>query len=213
MELPFTTISNITHKLLFIGKDEMRLLDQNVQCHSLAICHRKRCDEKACHKKSNVTHSLSVKGKDVMRLPCKKSPMSLTACWSLEKMQWVEDCLSQKCAISLTRCLLYKKLWWDCLSQKCSAMSLTPCNWSSQRWGHSQNVQGHSQAVGHRKWGEIKICNVTHSLLVIGKNAVMRLPATKMCNVTHLLLIIGKDVMRPFVFHKNVQHHSQPAKS
>ena len=56
-----------------------------------------------------------------------------------------------------------------------------------------------SQAVGHRKQcDEIafhKMCNVTHLLLVIGKD-VVRLPFQKMCTITHCLLVIGKDEMR-----------------
>ena len=59
---------------------------QNVECHSLAGGHRKRCDETAFHKNvqchslavglcdetvfhkiCNVTHKLSVRGKDLMR--------------------------------------------------------------------------------------------------------------------------------------------------
>ena len=40
------------------------------------------------------------------------------------------------------------------------------------------------------------MCNVTHSLLLMGKDA-MRLPFTKCAlNITHNLLVIGKDVMR-----------------
>ena len=59
----------------------------------------------------------------------------------------------------LTRCSLKKTNWWDCISQH---------------------------------------CNVIHSLLVIWKkNDVTGFH--KLCNVTHLLLVTGKDVMRlPF---------------
>ncbi len=40
------------------------------------------------------------------------------------------------------------------------------------------------------------MCNVTHKLLVIGKD-VIRLPFTKCATcVTHILLVIGKDVIR-----------------
>ena len=60
-------------------------------------------------------------------------------------------------------------------------------------------VPCHSHAVGHRKRCDEtalqKMCNVTHSLLVIGKEVMRRLPFTKMCNDTHMLLVIGKDVM------------------
>ena len=153
-------------------------LSQHEQCHSLAVGDRKRCNETAFHKMCNVTHKLLVIGKDVMRLSFTKCAMSLTTCWS------------------------YEKMWWDCLSQ---------------------NVQYHSLAGGHWKGCDEtvfhKMCNVTHKLLAIGKD-VMRLPFTtcashslavghrkrcdetalhKVCNVTHKLLVIGKDVMRlPF---------------
>ena len=69
----------------------------------------------------------------------------------------------------------------------------------------SQNVPSHSLPVGHRnKIGFPNMCNVTHSLLVIGKD-VMRLPFTS--HLTHKLkLVMGTAVMRlPFT---NVQSHS-----
>src|SRR6266550_1188814 len=62
-------------------------------------------------------------------------------------------------------------------------------------------MQFHSQTVGHRKRCDEtqafhKMCNVTHSLLVIGTDVQMRLPLTKCAlNVTHKLLVIGKDMM------------------
>ncbi len=83
-------------------------------------------------------------------------------------------------------------MWSDYLSQKC-AMSLTPCF----RKGCDETV--------------FKMCNVTHSLLVIGKD-VMRLPVTKVFNVTHSLLVIGNDVIRLSFTKTHMQwsHHSQP---
>ena len=41
-------------------------LSQNVECHSLAVGHRKRCDQTAFHKMCNVTHLLLVIRKDVI---------------------------------------------------------------------------------------------------------------------------------------------------
>ena len=59
-------------------------------------------------------------------------------------------------------------------------MSLTPC-WSVKRYDET---------------GVHIMCNVTHHLLVKGKD-VLRL--LKMCNATHILFARGKDVMRmPF---------------
>ena len=79
-----------------------------------------------------------------------------------------------------------------------------------------------SQAVGDRKKCDetaFHMCNVTHILLVIGKDVMIlsfrnvqchshsvghriacgETAIHKMCNVTHCLLVIGKDVMRlPF---------------
>ncbi len=70
----------ITHILVVIGEDVIRLPSQNVQCHSLpASGHRKRCDQtSASHKICNVTHILLVIGKDVIRLPFTKCAMSVT---------------------------------------------------------------------------------------------------------------------------------------
>ena len=84
---------NVTHKLLVIGRDVMRRFHKNVQYHSLAVDHRKGCDETAFHKNvqshaqpvdhslcdetafhklCNGTHKLLVIGKDVMRQPFMK---------------------------------------------------------------------------------------------------------------------------------------------
>ena len=123
-ETAFHKMSNVTHFLLVIGKDVMRLpytrcwmsltrcwsqeemwwdcLSQNVQCHSLAVGCRKRCDETAFPKMCNVTHFLLVIGKDVMRLPFTKCAMSLTSCCHRKDVMRLPF---TKCAMSLTSCL------------------------------------------------------------------------------------------------------------
>ncbi len=156
----------------------MHCLSQNLQSHSLAVGHKKRCNETSFHKICNVTHSLLGIGKDVMLSFTKW--MSQTGCWSYDKM-W-RDYLSQivQCHLQTVghskRCdqnhetAFYKMwnvtyilvvMWWDCLSQV---------------------VQCHSLAISHRKRGDEtafhKMWNVTHSLLVIGKDGI-RLPFTK----------------------------------
>ena len=50
------TTCNVTHFLLVVGNDVMRLLLQTVQCHTQAVDHRNRCDEAT--KMCNVTHKL-----------------------------------------------------------------------------------------------------------------------------------------------------------
>ena len=60
----------------------MRLPFTNVQCHSLAVGDRKRCDETDFHEMCNVTHFLLVIGIGVMRLAFTKCAMSLTCCLS-----------------------------------------------------------------------------------------------------------------------------------
>jgi hypothetical protein len=53
----------VTHKLLVIGQDMMRWLPyRSMQCHSLAVGHRKRCDDTAFNKNLKVSHMLSVIG-------------------------------------------------------------------------------------------------------------------------------------------------------
>ena len=72
-ETTFHKMHNVTHLLLGIATGVMRsCLSQNMQCHSLAVGHRKICDETACHKMFNVAHKLLVMGKDVMRLSSMK---------------------------------------------------------------------------------------------------------------------------------------------
>ena len=67
-------------------------LSQNEQCHSQTVGHRKGYDETAFHKMWHV-HSLAVghrKRCDETAFP-KIGVMSLTSCWSWEKMWW--ECL------------------------------------------------------------------------------------------------------------------------
>ena len=88
-------------------------------------------------------------------------------------------------------------MWWECIL--------------------AQNVQCHSQTVGHRRTCHEtafhKMCNVTYLLLVMSwaclsqdvqfhshpvghRKACDEKPFHKMCNVTYFLLVIGKHVMR-----------------
>src|SRR6266576_2066690 len=103
MRLPFTKCALLLTSFWSLEKISQECLSQNVQCHSLAVGHRKRCDETAFHKRFNVTHLLLVIGlkrcdetsfhkmcnithlllviwKGVMRLPVTKCTMSLTRC-------------------------------------------------------------------------------------------------------------------------------------
>ena len=98
---------------------------QNIQCHSLAVGHRKRCDETTFQRMCNVifTHKLlAITGRYVMRLPYIECAMPLTSCWPQEKMWW--DCLSH--SVQLECCSLaswsrsQENMWWDCLSQMCN---------------------------------------------------------------------------------------------
>ena len=84
-EIALHQMCNVTHRLLVMGGDVMRL-PFTVQGHSLAVGHRKGCGETVFHKMCNVTHFLLVIGKDVMRLSLTKCAISLTGCWSEEKM-------------------------------------------------------------------------------------------------------------------------------
>ncbi len=86
-----------------------------------------------------------------------------------------------KCAMSLTSYKSLEKMWRDCISQ---------------------NVQYHSQAISHRKQchetGFHKMCDVTHWLLVIGKD-MMRSSFTKCAISDSLAICHSKDAMRlPF---------------
>ena len=47
----------------------MDCIPKNVQCHTLPIGHRIRCDETAYQKMWNVTHTLLIIGQDVMSVP------------------------------------------------------------------------------------------------------------------------------------------------
>ena len=76
-------------------------------------------------------------------------------------------------------------------------------------------MQFHSLAVGHRKGCDEtvfhKMCNVTHKLLVTGKDVmrVMRLTAfNKMCNIAHMLLVIGGKYVHRMAFQKYWQCYS-----
>ena len=115
----FHKMCNLTHSLLAIGKDVMRLPFTKCSItHPLVI----RCDETACHKICNVTHQLLVEGKDMVRLPFKKCTILLTG-WSQERDD--ETAFHKICNIT------HKLLVIDVMTlpfTKC-AMSLTDC-WS-----------------------------------------------------------------------------------
>jgi hypothetical protein len=150
----FPKMCNITHFLLVIGKG---------------------CQERWFHNMCSVTHRLLVIEKGVVRLTCTKCTiMSLTCCWSHENMWW--DWLSQDVQCH-SQTVGIEKTWQNCLSQNVQCYLLL----ASQR--HScdrtaQNVQCYSHTVGHRwrcdETALHKMCDVTHSLLVIWKN-VMKL--------------------------------------
>jgi hypothetical protein len=99
-------------------------------------------------------------------------------------MKWW-DCLSQTMHQWHSLAVGHMEMWWDFLTFRKCAIWLTYC-WSSQKmwWDYlSQNMHCYSQTVGHRKICDETalhktLCNVTHSLLPIGKD-VMRLPFTK----------------------------------
>ena len=179
-------------------------LSQNVQCHSLAIGNKKRCDETDFHKTCNVTHKLLVMWRGVRRVPFKKCPMSHSLLVIGKDV--MRPPVGTKHAISLTSCG-HGKGCDDTDFHKC-AISLTSYL-SKEKVCISRNVPCHSLPVCHRKWCDKttfhKICNVTHFLLVIGKD-VMTPPFTKfqchslavghrnrcddtnkICNVTHFL--------------------------
>src|SRR6266550_1569135 len=101
----------------------MHCLSQNLQSHSLAVGHKKRCNETSFHKICNVTYTLLGIAKGViriMRLPFTKCEMLLTSWWSCDetafhKLYSVTHLLSvigkevmrlpfTKCEMSLTRC-------------------------------------------------------------------------------------------------------------
>ena len=121
-ETAFHEMCNATHFLLVIAKNVMFLpltkcatsltavwwseekmwwdcLSPNVQCNSLPVSHRKRCDEAAFHKICNVTHKLLVIAKDVMRLPFTTCTMSLTSFGNREDVMRLPF---TKCAMLLT---------------------------------------------------------------------------------------------------------------
>ena len=122
----------------------------------------------------NVTHFLLVIGKGVKE---NAFAMSLTSCWSEENM-W-EDCLSQNMQCCLQTAMEHRKTCYEIAIQHVQcAMSLTRC------WSEEMILWDAFHAT----------CNVTHSLLVIGKLLWDSIVLT--CNVTHSLLVIGKNVMR-----------------
>jgi len=169
-ETTFHKKCNVTHKLLFIWKD---CLSYNVH-HLLPVGHRKDV-MRLLHTMFNDTHSLLVIGK--MWWDCLSQNVhyllpvghrkdvtvgllymmfNVTHCFLLAIWKDAMRMTFTKCALSLTPCWSQEKKWWDCLSK---------------------NVQCHSLAANHKK-------------------DVMRLPFSKIYNVTHSLLVIGKDVMR-----------------
>ena len=75
---------DVTHNLLDIGKDVMRLLFTKDPMSLTSCLQWKKSDETGFHK--IITHKLLDIREDVMRLPFTKWTMSLTCCWSYKKM-------------------------------------------------------------------------------------------------------------------------------
>ena len=96
IRLPFTKLCNVTHLLLVIGKDVMRVpyLSQNVQCHPPPVGRKL----KDVMRLGVQCHSLAV-GHSEVRL--KKCAILLTCCWSWQAVMRLP---STKCTMSLTRC-------------------------------------------------------------------------------------------------------------
>ena len=190
---------------------------QNVQCHSQAVGHRKRCDETAFNNMCNITYFLLVIGKDRLSqgVQCHSLPIG-------HRKRCEETAFHKMCNVTHFLLVIGKDLMRLPFT-KC-AICHSPTVGHRKRCGDclSQNMQCHSQTVGHSKRCDEtafhKMCNtyVTHWLLIIAKD-VMRLPFPKCaichshpvydrkdclyktCNVTHILLVIAKDVMRlPF---------------
>ena len=168
----------VTHSLLVIEKTWWDWLSQNVQSHLLAGVGHNRKDVMRLTQMFNVTHFLLVIGNHVMRAHFRKCAMTLTRCWSYENT-YVMRLSCTKYAMSLTDCWSQEKMWWDYL--------------------YKQNVQCHSQTVGHRKASDDttlhKMCNTTYWLLVMRKD-VMWNCFPEMFNVTYILWVIGKCVRR-----------------
>ena len=77
----FHKMCNITHRLLVIGNNVMRLtLTKCEITHSLSVIGKDVIRLPLNHKMYSVTHKLAVIGKDIMRLPFTKFVMSLTDC-------------------------------------------------------------------------------------------------------------------------------------
>ena len=81
-KIAFHKMCNVTHLLLVIRINVMRLA--SAECHSQTVGHRKRlCDEvTSFHKICNAIHLLLAIGNDEMRLSYTECAMSLTNCWS-----------------------------------------------------------------------------------------------------------------------------------
>ena len=98
-------------------------------------------------------------------------------------------------------------MWWDCLSQnvQCNSLAVRIGKVVTQIRLSSTKCAWHPLPVGYKKICDEtalhKMFNVTHLLLVIGKN-VLRLPL----NDTYLLLVIGKTWWN--CLSENVQCHS-----
>jgi len=174
-------------------------LSKNGQCHSQAVGHRKRCDDTgATHEMCNVTHFLSVIGKigkDVIRMP---STVTQNVQITHRLLVTGKDVMK----LPFTRCAMMSLTDWRKRSDETTFHKM--CNvtyWllvigNNVMRHHSQNMQCHPLAVGHRKGCDEtaihKMCNVTHKLLVIGKDCD-ETAVHKMCNVTYSLLVIGKN--------------------
>ena len=119
---------SITHKLVVIGWDVMRLQGRNkCQCHSQTVGHGMRCDELAsqrCHSHA-VGHGMRC-----------------------DETTWHRQ---NSMSVSLTCCGSWDVMWWDCMTEINVSVThqLLVIGWDVMRLHCTNKWQCHSPAVGH----------------------------------------------------------------
>ena len=188
------TKCSVTHCLLVMGWNAIKLhgKENQMQCYSHPVGCGMKCNETAWERKKNA--------------------VSLTYCWSWDGMHW--DCMRKKNKCNVAHILSWDEMQWDCTVKK-KKTSVTHTllvmgqNAMRLHWNENQ-MQCHSHPVGHvmRLHGKEKNA-VSHTSCCSWDEMQWDciLKKTK-CSVTHSLLVMGWNAMRLHCKEKQMQCHS-----
>ena len=123
---------HVTHLLLVIWKDVIKVPFKNVQCHSQPVCHSKGCDDIAFQQMCNDTHSLFVIEKDVIYCFSQNVQCHSLAVGNRKRYsESHETAFHKMCSVTHSLLIIVKDVM-KLPFVKCAVTLLTPCPWETE---------------------------------------------------------------------------------